>query len=76
MVDLRKFTEEEGGKVFIIGDPQAMKDGFAEINKLEKSKIVIERTSDFKPLYWMVLYPAAGFLLLFLGIAAIVREED
>jgi hypothetical protein len=76
MVDLRKFTEAVGGKVFIVGNAQALNDGFAEINRIEKSKIVVERLIDYKPLYWLVLIPVAGLLMIFLFACMLVREED
>lgn len=76
MTDLRKFTEGVNGKVFTIGDAPAMRAAFDEINKLEKSQIVVERTNGFFPIHWYFLIAAAIALMLRGVVALIVREED
>jgi Ca-activated chloride channel family protein len=75
-VDLRRFVEGVGGKVFLIGDVQAMRDGFAKINELETSKITIERFQGFKPLYWYFLIVGVILALAYRLACLLVREED
>lgn len=74
--DLQTFTEGVKGKVFTIGDAGAMKSAFDEINTLEKSKIVVARTTGFFAIHWYFLI-AAGIVMMLRGfVALIVREED
>jgi len=74
--DLQKFCEGLGGKVFVVGNAQQMRDGFAEINKLEKSTVVIEKNAGYKDIYQYFLYAALVFALLYKFSTAIVREDD
>ena len=75
-VDLHRFVDSVNGKVFIVGDVEAMRDGIAEIDKLEKSQIVVERTENFKPLYLYFLLAALGAAMLYKLAAMMVREEE
>ena len=75
-VDLHRFVDSVNGKVFIVGDAEAMRDGIAEINKLEKSQIVVERTQNYKPLYIYFLLAALSAALLYKLAAMMVREEE
>ena len=63
---MKKIAEITGGKYFRATDPQALENIFAEINKLEKSKIQVKRyyrySEKFQP--WVIL----GLTMILFGI--------
>jgi len=74
--DLQRFAEGLGGKVIPVGNAQAMRDGFATIDRLEKSTVEIDRVQGFRELYQYFLYGALVFALLYKLSSALVREDE
>ncbi|MEO6786444.1 MAG: VWA domain-containing protein [Chthoniobacteraceae bacterium] len=53
--ELRKVAEIGGGKFFIAMDTNAMNNIFAEIDKLEKTEVKLQRKTDWKDLFeWFI----------------------
>lgn len=73
--DLRKITEATGGEVIVVANGTDMKNGFAKINQLEKSRVEIEKTVSYRDIYQFPLMAAVLALLLFIVAAALVRED-
>ena len=52
------------GQYFRATDTNSLRSIFSEIDKLEKSKVEVERTTNYRELYHWVLIPALAILLL------------
>jgi hypothetical protein len=73
--DLRKLTEATGGEVIVVANGTDMKNGFAKINTLEKSRVEVEKTVSYRDIYQFPLMAAVLALLLFIVAAALIRED-
>jgi len=60
---LRQIAETTGGKYFRATDTESLKKIYAEIDKLEKSKIEVTHYSDYEDVFPYFLLPAMGLLL-------------
>lgn len=72
---LRRLCETNGGLVIVVGDAQQMRDGFATIDQLEKSRIEVEKNVSFREVYHWFVIASVGLGLLFLIASALVRED-
>ena len=59
---LRQIASVTKGKYFRAADTHSLKDVFNEIDQMEKTKVSVEKTSDYRDLFPMFLL--AGFVLL------------
>ncbi len=73
--DLQKFVESIGGKVIRVGDVQQMQDGFALIDRLEKSEIISDTQSTTVELYPFTTLACAFILIFLIGSAALLRDD-
>ncbi len=73
--DLAKLTRATGGLVIPVGNASQMKAGFDQINQLEKSNVEIEKKVTYHDIYEYPIAAAVIFILLYLGLAALVRED-
>ena len=59
---LRQIASITKGKYFLAADTHTLKDVFNEIDQMEKTKVNVEKTADYRDLFPMFLL--AGFALL------------
>jgi Ca-activated chloride channel homolog len=59
---LKQIASVSKGKYFRAADTHSLKEVFAEIDKMEKTKVEVEKTSDYRDLFPIFL--VAGFFLL------------
>jgi Ca-activated chloride channel family protein len=59
---LKQIASVSKGKYFRAADTQSLKEVFNEIDQMEKTKVEIEKTSDYRDLFPIFLL--AGFVLL------------
>ncbi len=75
--DLQKFVElpEVAGQVIPIGDARQMREAFDRIDKLEKSDTEIEILKHAQELYPFIAMAAFVVLLIWIRVAAYVRDQ-
>lgn len=73
--DLRKLTEATGGLIINVGNATEMRDGFAKINDLEKSRVEVQKTVTYRDIYQYFLMVAFAAALLYLVASALMRED-
>jgi Ca-activated chloride channel family protein len=75
--DLQKFVErpEIGGQVIRVGDARQMREAFDRIDKLERSNTEIETLEKSQELYPYFARPALILLIIWLCIAAYLRDK-
>lgn len=74
-LDLRRFVERLGGTVIAVNDAEQMKRGFDTIDKMELSKVEIEKNTSFKDVYHWFLVAATAIFVLYLALASLLREN-
>jgi len=74
-MDLRRFVERLNGTILPVGDAVQLRNGFDTIDKLEVSKVELEKQTSFKDIYHLFLAASVGLWLLYLLSAALVREN-
>lgn len=72
---LRQLVEGVGGTVIPVGDAVQLRTAFETINNLEKSQVVIEKSTTYKPIYEWFLGAVVLLTVLWLASIAIVRED-
>lgn len=73
--DLQRLCEDVGGVVIPVGDTQAMQDGFAKIDSLEKSNVQIDRIESHRDISEWFLYATILLGLLYLTAIYLVRDD-
>lgn len=73
--DLRRLVEGVSGTVIPVGDAAQLRQAFATINALEKSQVVIEKSTTHRPVYEWAFYAALALIVLWLVSVAIVRDD-
>jgi len=73
--DLQRLAEEAGGMVIPVGDTQAMQDGFATIDRLEKTTTQVDPVVSQRDISEWFLGLALILGLLYLGSTVLVRDE-
>ena len=75
--DLQKFVErpDVAGQVIRVGDAQQMREAFDRIDKLEKSDTEIEVLKHAQELYPYLAFAAFFVLLIWIRVAAYVRDQ-
>lgn len=71
---LRKLVAGLGGKCFAVGDSKQMQEAINVVNSLEKSQMVLERTTTYKDAY-QYFAAASVFSLVLLALAVLVTRE-
>jgi Ca-activated chloride channel homolog len=73
--DLQRLAEEAGGMVIPVGDTQAMQDGFATIDRLEKTTAQVDPVISQRDISEWFLGLALILGLLYLGSIVLVRDD-
>jgi Ca-activated chloride channel family protein len=73
--DLQRLAEEAGGLVIPVGDTQAMQDGFATIDRLEKTTAQVDPVISQRDISEWFLGLAVILALLYLGSIVLVRDD-
>lgn len=73
--DLRKLSVASGGKVMVVGNVNDMKTGIEEINKLETSSVVVEKSVTYRDIYPTFLWLAIAAAFAFSLSACFIRED-
>ncbi|CAN5298608.1 hypothetical protein BH10CYA1_BH10CYA1_29080 [soil metagenome] len=73
--DLQRLCEEAGGMVIPVGDTQAMQDGFATIDRLEKTTAQVDPVISQRDISEWFLGLAVILGLLYLGSIVLVRDD-
>ena len=73
--DLRRFADRLGGTVIAVGDAEQMRKGFDTIDKMELSKVDLEKTSTFRDVYHWFILASVIIFLLYLTSSALLREN-
>lgn len=73
--DIRKLAEATGGTVITVGNADEMRQGFATINNMEKSSVVIQKTVSYRDIYYYFLIAALAAGLIYLLSSVVVRED-
>lgn len=71
---IKKLVAATGGKTFAAADVKKLQEAASTIDELQKSKVELERSTTYRPIF---KFPAAGaviLLVLFLGSVVITRE--
>ncbi len=74
-LDLGKFADRMGGTVIRVGNKADMQAGFAKIDQMEKSAVVLETSVSYKDIYQYFLGLSLILWLLYLGSTALIREN-
>lgn len=67
--DLRAIAERTGGKYFLATDERTLKNIYEEIDRLEKTEIEVQESTDFEERFLWFWYPA----LVLLGLEFLLR---
>jgi Ca-activated chloride channel homolog len=73
-MDLRRFVDRLGGTVIPVGDAVQMRTAFDTIDKLELSKVELEKSVSYREIYHYFLVLSVALFLLYLGFTALTRE--
>ncbi len=73
--DLQRLAEEAGGMIIPVGDTQAMQDGFATIDRLEKTTAQVDPVISQRDISEWFLGLAVILGLLYLGSIVLVRDD-
>jgi Ca-activated chloride channel family protein len=71
---IKKLVAALGGKCFAVGDAKEMQEALTVVDQLEKSQIVLERTTTFQDAY-QYFAAASVISLLLLALAVLVTRE-
>jgi Mg-chelatase subunit ChlD len=74
--DLRRFSDRLGGTVIPVGDAVQMRGAFDTIDRLEVSKVLLEKSISYKDIYHWFLAGSVLLFLLYLGATAVIRQES
>lgn len=74
-MDLRRFVERLGGTVIPVGDAEQLRNAFGTIDKLEVSKVELEKQTSYKDIYHLFLGASAILWLIYLAASALFREN-
>lgn len=72
---IRRLVERLNGKCFAAADAKQMQEAMEAINSLEKSRVEVEHTTTYRPIYHYFVAASIIFLVLFLGSVLITRER-
>ncbi len=73
--DLQRLAEDAGGIIIPVGDTQAMQDGFAKIDRLEKTTAQVDPITSQRDISEWFLGLAVILGLLYLGSIVLVRDD-
>lgn len=73
--DLQRLAEDAGGMVIPVGDTQAMQEGFATIDRLEKTTTQVDPVISHRDISEWFLGLALILGLLYLGSIVLVRDD-
>lgn len=71
-----QLVEEVGGTVIIVSNEAELREGFANINDLERSSVEVELSTTYRELYPMLTALAALSLLAYLALGALILEDS
>lgn len=74
-MDLRRFVDRLAGTIIPVGDAVELRNAFDTIDKLEVSKVELEKQTSFKDIYHWFLLGSLALWLLYLASSALVRED-
>jgi Ca-activated chloride channel family protein len=66
---LKTIAEKTGGLYFRATDAKSLESIFGKIDRMEKTEVKVKRYTHFSELFPLFLFPAAGLLLLEVGLA-------
>jgi len=75
-MDLRRFADRLGGTVIPVGDAVQMRTAFDTIDKLEVSKVQLEKSVSYKDIYYLFHAASVLLCLLYLAAIAILRQDS
>ena len=61
---LRGIADATGGKYFRATDAESLKTIYGQIDKMEKTKVEVQKYTKYTDLFWYLLGPAAALLVL------------
>ncbi len=72
---MKRIAEMNGGQYYRVTDGTAMAEVYREIERLEKTRIAIRRTTEFTDVYLLFLIPGVVLLIveMLLGATAFRR---
>lgn len=73
--DLRRLVESVGGTVIPVGNDAQMRAAFAEISRLERSTIYVERSITYLEIYGLLAALAVLLLLAYQAVSALILED-
>lgn len=72
---IRNLMNEIGGTIIQVANADELRNGFAQINELERSTIEVETYVDYQDIYQFFVAAAIAFLALYLIAASLTRQD-
>ncbi|NOZ21037.1 MAG: VWA domain-containing protein [Planctomycetes bacterium] len=66
---LKEIAKTTGGRYFRATDPDSLKQIYADIDKMEKTRVEVRHYVDYQDLFHWFLFPAMGLLLVEVALA-------